>query len=63
MENKPIQIVYPRFPVDHITRKKIPLFEKYYGNPADARLFVILFRGMEIEILSNGNKLKEVKFI
>ena len=68
MKNKyPIQVIDLRFQPDHITPKKIQLFEEYRPNPANnpnnARLFVILIRRREIEFISDGNKLIEVKII
>ena len=64
MRNKyPIQVLDLRFHVDQITPKKIQLFEEYRAKPANARLFVILFRRREIEMISDGNKLIEVKVI
>ena len=64
MENKyPIQMIDLRFQVDHITPKKIQLFEEYRADPAHARLFVIIIRRTEIEMISRGDKLFEVLFI
>ena len=64
MKNKyPIQVIDLRFQVDHITPKKIQLFEEYRVDPANARLYVILIRRREIEMISDGNKLIEVKVI
>ena len=59
----PIQVIDSRFQADHITPKKIQLFEEYRADPANARLYVILIRRLEIELISNGNKLMEVKVI
>ena len=33
-----------RHQVDHTTPKKIHLFEEYRNHPANARIFVILYR-------------------
>ena len=64
MKNKhPIQVIDLRYQVDHITPKKIQLFEEYRADPANARLYVILIRRREIEFISDGNKLIEVKVI
>ena len=64
MKNKyPIQVIDLRFQPDHITPKTIQLFEEYRAAPANARLFVILIRRREIELISDGNKLIEVKLI
>ena len=64
MKNKyPYQIIDLIFRVEHITPKKIHLFGEYRNEPANARLFVILTRRREIEMISDGNKLIEVKVI
>ena len=64
MKNKyPIQVIDLWFQADHITYKKIQLFEEYRVDPANARLCVILIRRREIEFISDGNKLIEVKTI
>ena len=63
----PIQVIDLRFQADHITPKKIQLFEEYRDKPANnpniAKLFVILIRRREIEFISDANKLIEVKVI
>ena len=66
MKNKhPIQVIYLRHQVDHITPKKIQLSEEFKTDPdnVQARLFVILFRHRQIEMISDGNKIIEVKVI
>ena len=59
----PIQVIDLRFQADHITPKKIQIFEEYREDPNSARLNVILIRRREIELVSDGNKLIEVKVI
>ena len=59
----PIQVIDLRFQADHITPKKIQLFEEYRADPNNARLYVILIRRREIEFISDGDKLIEVKVI
>ena len=59
----PIQITDLRFQVDHITPKKIQLFEEFSEDPAFERLFFILVRHRQIEMISDGNKIIEVKVI
>ena len=59
----PIQITDLRFQVDHITPKKIQLFEEFSEDPANERLFIILVRHRQIEMISDGNKIIEVKII
>ena len=48
---------------DPITPKRIQLFQKYGTDPDNARLFVILVRQREIELVSDGSKLIDVKVI
>ena len=62
-DKNPIQIIDLRFQADHKTPKKIQLFEEYRADPNNARLYVILIRRREIELISDGNKLTEVKII
>ena len=59
----PIHVIDLRYQADHITPKKIQLFQEYRADPNNARLYVILIRRREIEFLSDGNKLIEVKVI
>ena len=66
MKNKyPIQVIDLRFQVNHITPKKIQLFEEIKTDLANvnARLFVILIRHRQIEMISDGNKIIQVKLI
>ena len=58
-----IQVIDLRYQADHITPEKIQLFEEYRADPANARLYVMLIRRKEIELISDGNKLIEFKFI
>ena len=57
----PIQIADLRHQSDHITPEKIQLFQGYGTDPDNARLFLILIRRREIELISHGNKLIEVR--
>ena len=59
----PIQITDLRHQVDHITPKKIQLFEEFSEDPAFERLFIILIRHRQVEMISDGNKIIEVKVI
>ena len=59
----PIQVIELRFQVAHITPRKIQLFEEYEANPSNARVCVTLIRRREIDMISDGNKLLEVKVI
>ena len=57
----PIEIIDLRHQSDHITPKKIQLFLEYGADPENARFFLILIRRREIELISDGNELIEVK--
>ena len=59
----PIEIIDLRQQSDHITPKKIQLFLEYGADPENARFFLILIRRREIELISDGNKLIEIKII
>ena len=50
-----------RHQCDHITPRKIQLFQENDANPDKARLYVIMIRRREIELISNGNKLIVIK--
>ena len=47
----------------HITSKRIQLFQNYGIDPDNARLFLILIKRRETEVISDGNNLIEVKVI
>ena len=59
----PIEIIDLRHQSDHITPKKIQLFQEYSADPNNAKFYLILIRRREIELISDGNKLIEVKVI
>ena len=59
----PIEIIDLRHQADYITPKKIQLFLEYGDDPDTARFFLILIRRREIELISDGNKLIEIKII
>ena len=61
--NYPIQVIDLRFQADHITPEIIQLFEEYREDPNNARLYVILIRRREIQLISDGNKIIEIKVI
>ena len=64
METKYLIGIYDlRHQPDHIAPKKIELFQEYNANPDNARLFSIFVRRRERELISDGNKLIEVKVI
>ena len=58
-----IEIIDLRHQSDHITPKKIQIFLEYGADPENARFFLIIIRRREIQLISDGNKLIEVKFI
>ena len=59
-----IEITGLRHEPDPIKAKKtIQAFLEYGNNPDNARLFLILIRRREIEIISDGNKLIEVRVL
>ena len=47
----------------HITPRKIQPFQQYDANPDNARLYVILIRRRDTELISNGNESIEIKVI
>ena len=61
----PIQVIDLTFQVDHKTPKKIQMFEEFNTDPdnVNAILFVILIRHRQIEMISIGNKIIEIKNI
>ena len=61
--NYPIEIKDLRHQSDHVIAKKIQAFKEDGTNPHIAWLFLILIRRREIEFISDGKKLLEVKDI
>ena len=61
--NYPIEITDLRHQPDYISPKKIQLFLEYSADPENAKFYLIIFRRREIELISDGNKLFEVKVI
>ena len=59
----PIQIIDLRLQVDHISPKKIRLFEEYDINPVNNDLYVILIKHREIKMISDGNKIIGVEVV
>ena len=59
----PIQIKDLRHQSDDLTRKKYQLFPEYSADPENAKFFLIIIRRREIELISEGYKLIEVKII
>ena len=56
-----IQVTDLKFRIDHFSPNKIQLFEEFSEDPKNERLFVLLVRQRQIEIISDGNKIIEVK--
>ena len=62
METKyPIEKIVLRHQSDHIKPKKNQLFQEYDANPDKPRLYLILIRRREVELISDGNNLTEVR--
>ena len=59
----PIEIIDLRHQPDHITPKQTQLILEYSADPENAKLYSILIRRREIELISDGNKLIDVKLI
>ena len=59
----PFQITDLRHQIDHITPKKIYLYEELDDDPANERLFLTLVRHRQVEMISDGNKNVEVEVI
>ena len=59
----PLQITVLRHQVDHLTPKKIQIFEEFSEDPADERLFLILLKHRQVEMISDGNEIIGVKVI
>ena len=53
----PVQVNDIRHQLDHLTPKKIQLFEEYRADPAYARIYVILIRHREMKMVSDRNKI------
>ena len=59
----PIEILDLRHQKNHISSKKNQLFQEYSADPNNAKFYLILIRRREIELISDGNKLIEIKNI
>ena len=57
----PIEIIDLRHQPDHISPKKIQLFQDYSAAPENAEFYLILIRRREMELRNDGNKLIEVE--
>ena len=59
----PIEIIGLGHQTEQITPKKVQLFHEISADPENAKFYLILIRRREIELISDGNKLIEVKVI
>ena len=59
----PIEIIDLRHQSDHMTPKRVQLFQEYSADPENAKFYSIIIRRREIELISDGYKLIEVKVI
>ena len=59
----PIEIIDWRHQSDHITPKKIQLFQKYSVDPENAKFCLIIIGRRGKELISDGNKLIGIKVI
>ena len=59
----PLEIIDLRHQTDHISPKKIQLFQEHSADPESAKFYLLLIRRREIELISDGNKLIEIKII
>ena len=59
----PIQIIDLRHQTDHISPNKIQLSQEYSADPENCKFYLILIRRREIVLISDGNKLIEIKII
>ena len=59
----PIEIIDLRHQPDHRTPKQTQQFQEDGTDLDNARLFLIFIRRREIELITSGNKLIEVKVV
>ena len=59
----PIEVLDLRHQHDHITPKTIQILHEYGDDPENARFLLIIIRRREIELISDGNELIEVKVL
>ena len=59
----PIEILDLRHQPDHITLKKIQLFQETSADPENAKFYFLLISRREKELISDDNKLIEIKII
>ena len=59
----PIEVIDLRHQHKHITPKKVQLFHEYGADPENANFFLMIIRRREKELISDGNRLIEVRVI
>ena len=63
----PFQVTDLIFPANFINRKKIQLFQEYGSNPnnahRNARLYAILIKHRELKMISDGNRISQIKVL
>ena len=59
----PMEVIDLGHHFDYITPKKIQQFREYDADPENASFHLLLIRRIEIEMISDGKKLIEVKVI
>ena len=59
----PIELIDLRHQSDHITPEKFQKLLEYGADPENASFFLILIRRREVELISDGNKLIDIKVI
>ena len=59
----PIEIIDLRHQPNHRSPKKIQLFQEYSADTDNAKFYLLIIRRREIELISDGNKLIEIKVI
>ena len=59
----PIQVIDLSHQVYHISPKKVQFYEEHRIGPGNARIFVRLIRHRKLEMMSDRNKIVEIKVI
>ena len=59
----PIQVIDVRFQNDYITPKKIRFSDEYQNAPENTKLYVILIKRGEINMVSDASKIFGIEWI
>ena len=59
----PIKILDLGHQSDHITPKKLQIFQEYSADPENAKIYITIIRRREREMISDEKKLIKVKVI